>query len=320
MPTQEEVSIILKQIASFVVTHPYDRIPFSLYEGLDPRNLRATTHNDEYIQFVHIDVTYYDLNNTNLCTRYRLTVPKMEIIRNHLRQRPGLEAGQVYRVPVNRIIPIMLRPEAGLVTPEEYRLQRQQGIPRVNYGPNKLHPPYPLIGLEYEPQLTLLNYPKKRVHVVCSRYNTRVRQTRPNGVILDLPYKFITKIDQDNLEFRTSPVKLEELPKEIEKLQLEMESLVMEITKAVGPVGIFLPAQPCTKHINLSGLDKPITIADVEIKTCGYGNRYHFRVPYSFTDYNHIATAPFYYFQQTEPILLGYSMTGDSFVRRCELP
>lgn len=323
MPTQEEVIKVLENIGRFVSTHPFERILYSMYEGLNINYFRIQFQRDDNRCATIIFIEYYDLANNDLSVIHRVSIPEASL-------------------RTNRILPIMTRPEAGLITPEEFRLLRQSiefrltqeqitGLRPIwwrfnevmstpNYESKQPHPPYPLIGLEYEPQLTLLNYPKKSVFIVMDNKSIVVEYFRTNCVVLTLPYKYCNNRDQDNLEFRTPPVKFENLPEEIAKLQTEMESLIKEIAKVVGPVGIFLPAQPCTKHINLSGLGKPVTRKDAEVKLGNYGNRYHLKVPYSFTDYNHIATTPFYYFLQKKPILLGYSMTGDSFVRRCELP
>lgn len=188
---------------------------------------------------------------------------------------------------------------------------------------SKDHPPYPLIGIEWEPQLTLLNYPKRMISVGGGPYMSKVRvdfiseDGFEDVCYLFLPGKYARYRDSDNLEFRTNPVKFEDLKKEIKRVQDEMENVVKEIAKEVGPTGIFLPGYPCTKHVNISGIE----CCDWH---CGakpgvFGLRYHAKVPYSFSNYEIMKTHAHDRDNVDAPIFLGYSMTGATYVRRSDL-
>ena len=120
---------------------------------------------------------------------------------------------------------------------------------------DKDHPPYPLIGIEWEPQLTLLNYPKLPIEVFPDHFKalscTQCYNNNTSSYKIAL-YVSPKYVDATNLEFRTKTVKIEDLPNSISIVQDKMEDLVKEIAKALGPTGIFLPALPCTKHVNIS--------------------------------------------------------------------
>lgn len=189
---------------------------------------------------------------------------------------------------------------------------------------SKSHPPYPLIGIEWEPQLTLLNYPKKKVDIrvlsSISEISTASKSKGNDACCLFLPEKYKKYVDVDNLEFRTKPVKFDDLKDEIKRVQDGMETVVKEIAKEVGPVGVFLPGDPCTKHVNISGIHH---LGPSEIKEGEFGERIHIRVPYSYNDYMDIKSWSVFrdIFSQVhiKPILLGYSMTGETYERRSEL-
>ena len=197
------------------------------------------------------------------------------------------------------------------------------------------HPPHPLIGIEWEPQLTLLNYPEMPIHVlydpfrsaqdfIC-KYSHNDNLKSKCEVIIFVPYKYKAMVDNANIEFRTQPVKLEDLPDAIKTEQDKMEALVKEIAKSQGPTGIFLPAYPCTKHVNVS---MPEWNAELfkyngNWKQGLHGGRFHVNVGYSFHEYDKLLKAEISpeerWRSDEKPILLGYSMTGDVYVRRSEL-
>ena len=193
--------------------------------------------------------------------------------------------------------------------------------------PAKAHPDHPLIGIEWEPQLTLLNYPVKAIHIHLSDNSmtdiVNHDEKCEKYVIIYLSNKYSVYIDKavENIELRTDPVKLDDLNTEIQKCQKVMEDIVKDIAKVAGPTGIFLPAFPCTKHVNVSFKEVNDRYASTySIKGGDYGLRHHIKVPYNFTDYKSISQKPYDdYTAMKEPILLGYSYTGEVYTSRREL-
>lgn len=193
------------------------------------------------------------------------------------------------------------------------------------------HPPYPLIGLEWEPQLTLLNYPKMPIRAISSRHYDFTCGKLFNGdmtkylIELYVPLKYRENVDTTNIEFRTTPVQLKDLPEAIKTEQDKMEALVKNIAKAVGPTGIFLPALPCTKHVNVSmpEWNTELFKYNGSWKNGVHGGRFHINVGYGFTEYDKLLRAELpaedRWCRNNKPILLGYSMAGDTYVRRHEL-
>ena len=197
------------------------------------------------------------------------------------------------------------------------------------------HPPHPLIGIEWEPQLTLLKYPEMPIHVLYDpfrsaqdftcKYSHNDNLKSKCDVIIFVPYKYKAMVDNANIEFRTPPVKLEDLPAAIKTEQDKMAALVKDIAKAQGPTGIFLPAYPCTKHVNVS---MPEWNAELfKYNGCWkeglYGDRFHINVGYGFREYGKLMTSELptedRWCKDSKPILLGYSMAGETYVRRSEL-
>lgn len=206
--------------------------------------------------------------------------------------------------------------------PEWLRLDYYQ-YPPTN-EPIKSHPDYPLIGIEWEPQLTLLNYPNKAIYIHLSEnFRTDIVNYDEKCVVIFLSLKYSGYTDKvvANIELRTDPVKLENLPIEIHNCQKVMEDIVKDIAKIVGPVGVFLPAFPCSKHVNVSfkGMLSDILFPRYVIKPGIYGYRQHARVPYNFTDYKSLFTPCDNLTPLKEPILLGYSYTGETYTSRREL-
>lgn len=184
------------------------------------------------------------------------------------------------------------------------------------------HPLYPLIGLEFEPQLTLLNYPNKAVYIF-SKLGLRLPESESDEIIINpheefrhvsilLPSRFYQYIDLSisNLEFRTSPVSFAGLSDELHKLNQKFKEVILEIAEVVGPIGAFLPAAPCTKHVNISTANQPVMKAlDTQGYKAGtYGWRKHIRVPYDYINYESLLPrmgTPKK--QMTTPICLGYT-------------
>lgn len=146
-----------------------------------------------------------------------------------------------------------------------------------------------LIGIEWEPQFTLLNYPNHSVYFknTTRRKSSIIVENNAGGiyanetsnlrVVVDLAstfdvwqatrvaannadkssaYKY-TSTDGKNLELITRPVTPDKLQSEIEKVETKLRVLCEQLVGTTGPLGVFLPAwdpgfgQP-SKHINIS--------------------------------------------------------------------
>lgn len=202
----------------------------------------------------------------------------------------------------------------------------------ITYYPTQPHPPHPLIGIEFEPQLTLLNYPNKKVVIACNNsheievttkfnplYHTYIQDFQ-NSIVLLLPYNYNNHIDSgsSNLEFRTEPVSFTELPEELNRINATFQSLMLEIAKVTGPLAAFLPAYPCSKHVNLStprGSGYSMYDYYNNHKPGIYGNRAHINVPYNFINYvSLLLIMDTYTTKLNTPICLGYTYTGDNWM------
>ena len=151
-----------------------------------------------------------------------------------------------------------------------------------------------LIGIEWEPQFTLLDYPNHTVYFKITKrrksfiytqhdtpntdrvtievppsYNTwRSTNVSSNNMNKNNRYKY-TSIDQTNFEVITKPVPIEKLTSEIIKADKHLKEFCINLSKLSGRLGVFLPnwqyGSP-SKHINIS--DKQgiefITNSDVD--------------------------------------------------------
>lgn len=215
------------------------------------------------------------------------------------------------------------------------------------------HPPYPLVGIEWEPQLTLLNAPNCPVYVYPDFGATNFSLLENEGIAyLQVPTKYHHVIDVRNVEFRTPPVSLEELPQTCKEANEYMKGVIKEIARDVGAVGVFFPQSGIDspedsnvlphKHVNISfpvhcipGLfslrplpDTYCVLSDLPslnylVKLSPYYEcfRLHIRVPYQFKDYEglveDVRTLKFKIIRHAEgPILLGYSITGEAYVEK----
>jgi len=177
--------------------------------------------------------------------------------------------------------------------------------------------------LEFEPQLTLLNYPKHVVDVTFFRGDDAIIIHDNNRLCVGINTQ---KLDYatHNLEFRTNPVSIEELPMELDRINNEFQELMLKIAKFAGPVGAFLPSHPCSKHINVSFEDMNFsTDWTLESKNGEYGIRYHARVPYDFIDYKILINKGYLHLTNHKwldtPIFLGYSHTGEKWIEKEKL-
>lgn len=107
------------------------------------------------------------------------------------------------------------------------------------------------VGIEWEPQLTFLNYPKLSVYVLTTIFKDVKVKLKSNDsydyVLLSIPYEFLNKrigVDKAvmNVEVRSEPVKLSNLKNEIEKCNIELANFIEKLTFYVGPVGVFIPS------------------------------------------------------------------------------
>ena len=323
IPTREEVSNVLNNLRVFILQYGYS----SIVSGEIYRGFPSTDYEIEYyIDFDTLDVnillSYYGPTDYRVTDRLelRFTISRARLLYRNLHM-------------TNTSPFIVPRPLTENILRQTYEHYQSESLWYLAYNTQvkpyitaKPHTLYPLIGLEWEPQLTLLNYPNRSVFIMSGEHidNTIHLETLEKEVIfckcvyIYLPKEYQKNIDNSNLEFRTPPVSFEELPKEIEKAQTEMENLIKAIAKELGPTGVFLPASPCSKHVNVSGVKYTTYI---RMKPGEFGERYHFKVPYTFTNYSEFLdtnyrTLPI---EQKSPILLGYSMTGETYIKRSDL-
>lgn len=135
------------------------------------------------------------------------------------------------------------------------------------------------VGIEWEPQLTLLNYPRLSVYVLMRSLSEDIKievknMDNPFYSHISLfipPYLFSgTKrigIDKTvmNLEVRSRPVKLDNLKDEIEKCNMELAHFIEKLSSYVGPVGVFIPSlyyKDClSNHCNILVLTKHVNVS-----------------------------------------------------------
>lgn len=126
-------------------------------------------------------------------------------------------------------------------------------------------------GLEWEPQLTLLDYGAKPVkidRVYIPEGHCRVRQTRTK-VVLEASVKdlcapwFEAGVGTDpavgNLEVRTSPFRFTDYPAICRQMTQRLAHQIQRWAPLVGPIAVFLPGSKAksrrvSKHLNVSPL------------------------------------------------------------------
>lgn len=203
------------------------------------------------------------------------------------------------------------------------------------------------IGMEWEPQLVLLAYPKKAVdiYVEGSRYGIK---TFTYTVTLTLPCEAGWSSDGHNLEFRSRVVPVAEWARECARVDRQMVAAVKTIARHIGPTGLMLPALPNTKHLNLSPVGNgpwalprfglPFNRILLKTDDCQvHRPRLHLPIPYTWPMSLYLELAdggPLERkrFRATlrrlmevarklprKPLLLGYSMTGKRYIRRMAL-
>jgi len=176
----------------------------------------------------------------------------------------------------------------------------------------------PLIGIEWEPQVTLQKYPNYLVNVVWSNIPTIKVSRQVDHIYLLIPssLKNMLKeknmyVDVGNMEIYTDPVDIKHLNAEIAKrYKLFKEFWVLVASSINQMIGVFLPAsnrEPfVTKHISMSYMVKPeITRRLIEEYRAGkqrrnpyepqfdikgvidtyHNTRIHITVPYNFQHY-----------------------------------
>lgn len=179
------------------------------------------------------------------------------------------------------------------------------------------------VGIEWEPQITLLKYPCKAIYVYSMHFSTSIYATRSYecrtpgeraGMQLVLDESQLRKITSDrvyiddgvaNLEVATKPVEIQDLAEEIEKCAKSLQKVSEYIaTVTQSQVGVFLPVSTShlldlhvipllkpAKHINIDiPLESLHSLPDEERaffarKAGVYGRRLHVPVPYNFTEY-----------------------------------
>ena len=211
---------------------------------------------------------------------------------------------------------------------------------RVHYALKELGTPE-LVGLEWEPQATLLNHPNKSVHVtLASSFPWHTYDHGPDNVSINLPRSMTSFVDLRNgaLELRSTACPPTELQQAIDLENSRLELLCRLIAEIYGPCALFLPANDttkriCTKHYQASWFESDEKTFDhfyeVFQRSPCYGKYYskngrrnrlrvHINVPYEFTRYSEIEYAWFqaaYDIDYTlPPRLLCYSYTGEEVV------
>ncbi len=207
--------------------------------------------------------------------------------------------------------------------------------------------------MEWEPQLTLLEHRNKKVNVVMGggvrkiRVEKDIREDEEINVVVpfNLWWQHVTENDENNLELRSRPVTPKRFPEEVKRMDLVLETLIKKLAKGVGPIGVFLPTRgDLSKHLNISpvpedggniALPMPPSCTKQIIRRNGSNSgerRLHLRVPYYWpisaylpiAEMHSIGEIQLHWHEVTErigrrhpkkPILLGYSYTGDRYVR-----
>ena len=122
----------------------------------------------------------------------------------------------------------------------------------------------PLIGIEWESQISLQKYPNYLVNVVWSNIPTiRVKRVK-NGVHLSIPHSLENMlkkknmyVDYGNMEIYTDPVDIKHLNAEIAKRYKLLKEFWVLVANSINQmIGVFLPASNkspfVTKHVNMS--------------------------------------------------------------------
>ena len=226
--------------------------------------------------------------------------------------------------------------------------KRVQSLIKSYKGPPR-DPNEWIIGLEWEPQFTLLKHPKKKVEVLPENVRSpglqkvlkRIRKAK-DSVCITLPNEYVDTF-VSNFEIRTPPVRFPLLERAIKGVEVVVEDIVKYIARKHGPVGVFLPSTivgAVHKHVNLSfpeilpgvlpdctkmfwKLSTPPTGVDT---TFINNTRLHLAVPYDFCDYRGLILDMIKFMKERDvqvlmkkpmredPIFLGYSYTGETFV------
>lgn len=177
-----------------------------------------------------------------------------------------------------------------------------------------------LIGLEYEPELTCLRFPKSKIYVARSEWKEcpKICYTDNyfNHIVVFLNVGELLDISSLNLELRTKPCPLDKLVGERAKLDQKLEAILLEISEAsyhllgccidhddrekLGSVGIFLPdsfKEPFGfKHVNLSPIPEEMAKFDYIFRYLNcmlkpgdvHAGRLHIKVPYNFWQYEEL--------------------------------
>lgn len=209
------------------------------------------------------------------------------------------------------------------------------------------------VGLEWEVQLALLEYPNRIIDV---EETDKIRPSLFEGdegqIVIEVPKEAFWNIyrrrtgefvDLSNLEYRTRPVPLRYLFEEIERIEEHnLIPLIQYLAENLHvSIGVFLPASYGTaddtpgKHVNFSLSDiqsNPFRSA-LHLKGSKVKRRVHVTVPYNFTAYEELAIVTRKHTKKypsfaistwvnkwatahpmKKPILVGYTRTGKYWV------
>lgn len=201
-----------------------------------------------------------------------------------------------------------------------------------------------LKGLKHWDQLVEIE--KSKMYDSCGR----VLSSYPKVVLFrPQPHKFDghptdVSVDMGNIELASWPVLLEGLSQEIERMESHLQRVVKSIAMQYGPTGAFLPAsyKGVYKHFNVSFCnrwkDGKMFLSERNIPSINNlkRKRLHIKMSYGEGDYKSICELVVnmmkykyninfinYLHEKSnlmvDPILLGYSMTGDSYITKTHL-
>jgi len=193
--------------------------------------------------------------------------------------------------------------------------------------PGRQEVKHPLIGVEWEVQLSLPKSGNKQVYALRTKssqciVSEHVPSDKDKSLfILTIPEALLKEYnalpDLGNIEIRSNPVKISDLPKEIKRSETNLANIINKIHADIQqPIGVFLPGTKkfsseysnfleanlysgLTKHVNISipSADLPLSTYDVDTilpslvmaKDGDYHSvRVHIRVPYTFCDYREL--------------------------------
>lgn len=176
----------------------------------------------------------------------------------------------------------------------------------------------PLIGIEWEPQVSLQKYPNYRITVQWGNFSVIKASRQKDHVYIYIPQALRDNlkvrnmyVDVDNMEIYTDPVPINKLNAEINhRYKILKEFWVLASSHLNQMIGVLLPASSqapfVTKHVSMSYTVKPSVAARLiaeyasgkqrrnpyepkfdikEAISTYHESRVHLKVPYNFVHY-----------------------------------